>query len=118
MSLLQAIRPYAKECPYKKLHCEGEPCDNEHYGEEIKMKQPDVGPPSEPGPPLEVTAADEESPLLILYRRLFVADDIEEDNDNQAPIFQTRFNCKGRGCTVIIDGGSAMNVISKEAVDT
>ena len=40
----------------------GEPYDDDHYDEEIEMKQPDVEPPPESDPPLEVTAIDEESP--------------------------------------------------------
>ena len=50
-------------------------------------------------------------------RRLLVANGTGVDNDNQAPIFRIRFSCKGRGWNVIIDGGSVMNAISKEAGD-
>ena len=54
---------------------------------------------------------------FFLQRCLLVADGIEEDDENQAPIFRTRVTSKGRACNAIIDGGSAMIVISKEAVD-
>ena len=40
----------------------------------------------------------------------------KDDNENQAPIFRTGVSCKGKGCNVIIDGGSSMNIISKEAI--
>lgn len=98
----------------RNLHCEGGPYDDEQYDEHVEMEQLDVEPPSEADPPLKVTATDEESPLPILHWHLLAADGTKEDSDNQAPIFRTRFNCKSRGCNVIIYSGNAMNVISKE----
>lgn len=101
---------YANECLHRNLHCEGEPNDDEQYDEHKEMKQADIWPQFEAEQPLEVTDVDE-SPNLVLHWHLL------EDNENQAPIFRTRVSCKGKACNVIIDGGNAMNVISKEAFE-
>lgn len=64
------------------------------------------------------TEANDGSPLLFLDRRLLVANAKEEnENWNHASIFRSRVNCKGKSCNMIIDGGSAINVISQEAVE-
>ena len=55
--------------------------------------------------------------MILLHWRLLVANGTQEDNENQAPIFITRVTCKGRACNGIIDSGSALSVISKEAAD-
>ena len=81
------------------------------------MEKPDAQLPTEPKSTLEVFIADDDSPLLFLHQGLLIADGTEEDDENQAPIFRIRVACKGRACNAIIDGGSAMSVISKEAVD-
>lgn len=97
---------YANECPHRNLHCEGEPNQDEQYDEQIEMEQLVTKPQLETELPLEVTYTDG-SPLLLLCRRLLVADCIEEVNVNLAPIFRTRVNGKGKSCNIIIWSASA-----------
>ena len=40
----------------------------------------------------------------------------EEEDWKRTSIFQTRVSCQGRLCTIIIDGGSNLNITSQELV--
>jgi len=110
---------YAAECPHRNLYATNEPKDDEQVDEEIEAE------PFNAEPQYETTKAqlhdtddDDGTPLLFLDRRLSVADSKEENEDwNHASIFRSRVNCKGKSCNMIIDGGSAINVISQEAVE-
>ena len=105
---------YAAECPHRNLYATNEPEDEELYDEEIEMEPFNAEPHYESTEDqLHDTEADDGSPLLFLDRRLLVADAKEENEDwNHASIFRSRVNYKGKSCNMIIDGGSAINVIS------
>lgn len=67
---------------------------------------------------LHDTEDDDGTPLLSHERSLLVADSKEQNEDwNHASIFWSRVNCKGNSCNIIIDSGSAMNVISQLAAE-
>ena len=110
---------YAAECPHRSLYATNEPADDEQYDEEIEVSPFNEEPQYETtDDQLQDTVADDGTPLLFLDRRLLVADSKEENEDwNHASIFRSRVNCKGKSCNMIIDGGSAINVISQEAVE-
>lgn len=62
--------------------------------------------------------SDDGVSLAYLKRHLLITEDQQGKQDyNHAPIFCSQANCKGKACNIIIDGGSALNVISKEAVE-
>jgi len=67
------------------------------------------------GEPEEIVEEADEGELLVL-RRPFSSQngDLEEQREN---IFRTRFTVKGKVCSLIIDGGSCVNVASLSMVE-
>ncbi|RWR91096.1 putative mitochondrial protein [Cinnamomum micranthum f. kanehirae] len=110
---------YAAECLHRNLYATNEPEDDEQYDEEIEAESFNAEPQNKTiVDHFQDIEADDGTPLLFLDRRLLLADSIEGNDDwNHASIFRSRVNCKCKSCNMIIDGGSAINVISQEAVE-
>ena len=53
--------------------------------------------------------------LSVIFRPQKIQQD--EQDSNHAPIFRSRVHCMGKTSNMIVDGGSAMNVIAKEAME-
>ena len=113
------IGHYAAVCPHRSLYATNEPEDEEQYDEEIEAKPFNAEPQYEATEDkLQDIEPDDGTPLLFLGRRLLVADSKEENEDrNRNSIFRSRVNCKGKSRNMTIDGGSAIIVISLEAVE-
>ena len=54
----------------------------------------------------------------LVVRPLLAIPKVKEEEDwRRTSIFQTRIFCQGRLCTMIIDGGSSLNIVSQELVE-
>ena len=54
----------------------------------------------------------------LVIRPLLVVSKVKGEEDwRHTSIFQTRISCQGRLCTMIIDGGSSLNIASQELVE-
>ena len=74
--------------------------------------------PSDTQSLINVVLPADDVPLVYLERHLLITEDqLDEQDSNHAPIFRSRVHCMGKTCNTIVDGGSAMNVIAKKAVE-
>ena len=54
----------------------------------------------------------------LVVRPLLVVPKVKGEEDwRRISIFQTHISCQGRLCTMIIDGGSSLNIASQELVE-
>jgi len=64
----------------------------------------------------EVEEGPDEDEMLVIRRALSGFAD-QEDTDQREAIFNTRCTIGGKVCSLIIDGGSCANVVSKTVVE-
>ncbi|WJZ85709.1 hypothetical protein VitviT2T_005229 [Vitis vinifera] len=105
---------YAVVCPTKSLHfcveeleskLESYPKEEETYNEDEVSEECDYYDGMTEGYSLVV------QPLLTVPK-------VKGEEDlRRNSIFQTRISCQGRLCTMIIDGGSSLNIASQELVE-
>ncbi|RVW15561.1 hypothetical protein CK203_077754 [Vitis vinifera] len=105
---------YAVVCPTKSLHfCVEEPeSELESYPKEEETYNED-----EVSEECDYYDGMTEGHSLVVRPLLTVPKVKGEEDWRRTSIFQTRISCQGRLCTMIIDGGSSLNIASQELVE-
>ncbi|RVW75570.1 Transposon Ty3-G Gag-Pol polyprotein [Vitis vinifera] len=105
---------YAVVCPTKSLHfCVEEPeSELESYPKEEETYNED-----EVSEECDYYDGMTEGYSLVVRPLLTVPKVKGEEDWRRTSIFQTRISCQGRLCTMIIDGGSSLNIASQELVE-
>ncbi|KAL6313353.1 hypothetical protein AAG906_001063 [Vitis piasezkii] len=105
---------YAVVCPTKSLHfCVEEPeSELESYPKEEETYNED-----EVSEEYDYYDGMTEGHSLVVRPLLTVPKIKGEEDWRRTSIFQTRISCQGRLCTMIIDGGSSLNIASQELVE-
>ncbi|XP_071739555.1 uncharacterized protein [Rutidosis leptorrhynchoides] len=111
----QGTGHYARECPNKRIITTWDDSDIPHYDVEGEFSDPLF---TEQAAQEEVLYADQ-GECLVIHRALNssiapLVDDLSWLCNN---IFCTKVTAKGKVCSMVIDGGSCENVVSKEMVD-
>ncbi|RVW75504.1 Transposon Ty3-I Gag-Pol polyprotein [Vitis vinifera] len=105
---------YAVVCPTKSLHfCVEEPeSELESYPKEEETYNED-----EVSEECDYYDGMTEGYSLVVRPLLTIPKVKGEEDWRRTSIFQTRISCQGRLCTMIIDGGSSLNIASQELVE-
>ena len=105
---------YAVVCPTKGLHfCVEEPeSELESY-----LKEEETYNEDEVSEECDYYDGMTEGHSLVVRPLLVVPKVKGEEDWRRTSIFQTHISCQGRLCTMIIDGGSSLNIVSQELVE-